>query len=260
MVTHLVSFSGGMGSFAEAKSCVDKYGKENVTLLFADTLQEDEDLYRFLEDTKKFLGCNFVRLCYGKNLWELFKEQRFVGNSRVDICSRMLKRELLNKYMRDNFKPEDVEHHLGIDYSESHRLTGVQERMKPWIYRSTLVEEGRIVNKDFSEQFGIERPRLYKLGFSHNNCAGFCVKAGLGHFKILYEKLPELYKYHEEQQEAIKEHFNAKPFLKKRYGSGSDLQTFYLTLKEYREQFLETGKAEEDKWDIGGCNCALPID
>ena len=40
---HIVSFSGGMGSFAEAKSCVDKFGKENVLLVFADTLMEDED-------------------------------------------------------------------------------------------------------------------------------------------------------------------------------------------------------------------------
>ena len=52
---HIVSFSGGMGSFAEAKSCVDKYGKENVTLLFADTLMEDEDLYRFKDDCVAFL-------------------------------------------------------------------------------------------------------------------------------------------------------------------------------------------------------------
>ena len=45
---HIVSFSGGMGSFAEAKSCVDKFGKENVSLLFADTLGEAPDLYRFI--------------------------------------------------------------------------------------------------------------------------------------------------------------------------------------------------------------------
>jgi len=50
-VKHIVSFSGGMGSFAEAKSCVDKFGKENVLLLFSDTLMEDEDLYRFIKET-----------------------------------------------------------------------------------------------------------------------------------------------------------------------------------------------------------------
>jgi PP-loop superfamily ATP-utilizing enzyme len=57
---HIVSFSGGMGSFAEAKSCVDKYGKENVLLLFSDTLMEDEDLYRFLMETVAFLDCELA--------------------------------------------------------------------------------------------------------------------------------------------------------------------------------------------------------
>jgi hypothetical protein len=49
-----------MGSFAEAKSCVDKYGKENVLLLFSDTLMEDEDLYRFLMETVAFLDCELA--------------------------------------------------------------------------------------------------------------------------------------------------------------------------------------------------------
>ena len=99
---HIVSFSGGMGSFAEAKSCVDKYGKENVLLLFADTLMEDEDLYRFKDEVVEFLGCELVTLCYGKTPWELFEEQKFVANSRLDVCSRMLKRELLIKWVKDN--------------------------------------------------------------------------------------------------------------------------------------------------------------
>jgi len=192
---HIVSYSGGMGSFAEAKSCVDKYGKENTILLFADTLMEDEDLYRFLKETQEFLGCELVKLCYGKTPWELFEQTRFVGNSRLDICSRMLKRELLINYIGDtfgyikqvpetNYKGEPyftkqnqpitkgVKHikaevHLGIDYTESHRLLNVQKRMHPWVYRSTLVEEGRFIGKDFSERFGIKQPKLYSLGFSH---------------------------------------------------------------------------------------------
>ena len=58
---------------------------------------------------------------------------------------------------------------------------------------------------------GIETPRLYKLGFMHNNCGGFCFKAGMGHFKLLLEKMPERYKYHEEKEQAlIKKIFDKK--------------------------------------------------
>lgn len=278
---HIVSFSGGMGSFAEAKSCVDKYGKENVLLLFSDTLMEDEDLYRFLVETVAFLDCELVTLVQGKTPWGLFEEQRFVANSRMDICSRKLKREPLNKWIGDNYgitvneqikrsdgtlcflsngKPLlrpvrklNAEIHLGIDFSEHHRLTTVQEKMKPWVYRSTLVEEGRIVPKDYSEQFGIRKPRLYSLGFGHNNCGGFCVKAGLGHFKTLFEVMPERYAEHEAKELELANKYKTLPFLKKTING----KVHYLTMKDYRENYLEQGKAEEDKFDIGGCACAL---
>lgn len=275
---HIVSYSGGMGSFAEAKLCVDKYGKENVLLIFADTKMEDIDLYRFLDETVKFLGCELKILKDGRDVWELFADEKFVGNSRVDICSRVLKRDLINDFIMTNYgkkvkqytggytktgrkqyetvwlPKEDVEIHLGIDATESHRIDRVKERMQPWKYISILAEQDMIVYKDFSEQFGIERPRLYKLGFGHNNCGGFCVKAGLGHFKILYEKLPHRYLAHEEKEQELKEKYGTKPFLKKTV----DGEVLYLYLRDYREQYLDKGKAEEDKHDIGGCSCALP--
>lgn len=276
---HIVSYSGGMGSFSEAKMCVDRYGKENTVLVFADTKMEDIDLYRFLKETVDFLGCELITLKDGRDVWELFEDEKFVGNSRVDVCSKVLKRELINKYImqkygykskkltgkrtptgRQQYKSvwlpqQEVQIHLGIDATEEHRLQRVQERMKPWQYRSILVEEGRIVYKDYSEQFGIERPRLYTLGFSHNNCGGFCVKAGLGHFKILWEVLPERYLEHERKEQNLKEKYGTLPFLSKQING----KRTYLYMKEYREQFLQEGKAEEDNYDIGGCACALPV-
>ncbi len=36
---------------------------------------------------------------------------------------------------------------------------------------------------DFAKNFGIEPPRLYKMGFKHNNCGGACVKAGISQWK-----------------------------------------------------------------------------
>jgi hypothetical protein len=270
-----------MGSFAEAKECVDRYGKENVLCLFADTLMEDEDLYRFLKEIIEFLGCELVTLCYGKTPWELFEAKRFVANSRVDLCSSLLKRDLLNNWVGETFGYDSTEQvfrrdgtpcvtsdgeplmqtirrinaevHLGIDFSEEHRLKKTKEIMSPWVYRSTLVEDGKIIHKDYSEQFGIRKPRLYSMGFGHNNCGGFCVKAGLGHFKILYEQMPERYKEHEDTEVRLAETVGTLPFLKKTI----DGKVHYLTLRAYREQYLEAGKAEEDKFDIGGCACAI---
>jgi 3'-phosphoadenosine 5'-phosphosulfate sulfotransferase (PAPS reductase)/FAD synthetase len=91
MTDHVVSFSGGMGSFAEAYYCVQEFGKENVVLLFCDTLTEDPDLYRFLDECVAFLGCRFVRLSRELSVWDLFKERKFIANHRIDLCSAYLK-------------------------------------------------------------------------------------------------------------------------------------------------------------------------
>ena len=48
---HVVFYSGGLGSFATALRVIEKYGTDNLTLLFTDTLIEDYDLYRFIIET-----------------------------------------------------------------------------------------------------------------------------------------------------------------------------------------------------------------
>jgi hypothetical protein len=252
---HIISFSGGMGSFAEAKACVDKFGKENVTLLFADTMMEDEDLYGFLDECVDFLGCKLVTIADGRTPFEVFKDEKSMGNSRVDPCSKILKRELLSKWFKDNYHPEEAHMHLGIDYSEEHRLVRVKERSLPYIYRSTLVEDGRIIHKDFSEQFGIKRPRLYNWKLGHNNCGGFCIKAGLGHYKALFDASPERYAEFEAKEADVYETIGAVyPFLKKT----EDKVFRRLTLKQYREEYLEPNLVSlEDSQEYGGCGCAI---
>ena len=254
-IKHVVSFSGGMGSFAEAKSCVDKFGKENVLLLFADTLMEDEDLYRFQDECVAFLGCELVTLTDGRTPFEIFKDVKFMGNSRVDPCSRILKREPLTKWFTSTFSVDEAHMHLGIDYSEEHRLLAVQKRTTPYIYRSTLIEEGKIIPKGYSEQFDIKRPRLYDWKLGHNNCGGFCIKAGLGHYKALYEANPERYAEFETKEADVYESIGAVyPMLKKT----EDKVLRRLTLKQYREEYLEPNLVSvEDAQEYGGCGCAI---
>lgn len=252
---HVVSFSGGMGSFAEAEACVNRFGKDNTILLFANVNIEDEDLYRFVKETVDFLGCEFVELNNGKTPFDVFKQVRFMGNTRIDPCSDRLKRGPLNKWLTSTFTPDQAEMHLGIDFSESHRLVQVKQRMAPYVYRSTLVEDERIISKDFSEQFGIRRPRLYDWRLGHNNCGGFCVKAGLGHYAALYAAAPERYKQIEAREQDVYASVpNARPFLRKRV----DGVLKYITLRQYREDFLESNQInDEEKFEFGGCGCAI---
>ena len=182
---HVISFSGGMGSFAEAEACVSKYGKENVVTLFADTLIEDKDLYRFMKECSAFLGCQHITIAEGRTPFQVFEDVKFMGNSRIDPCSRILKRDYLDKFITRHWNFDEVEIHLGIDITEEHRLARLQPRKLPYIYRSTLVEDGRMILKDYSKQHGIAPPRLYSFGLGHNNCGGMRIKSSRSMMQFL---------------------------------------------------------------------------
>lgn len=255
---HIISYSGGVGSAMTAQLVCKDYGADNVLMLFADTLVEDKDLYRFNAQVVELLGCEFKSISEGRTPWQVFKDERYIGNTRVDPCSRILKREFIRQYLMDNYTKEEITVWVGYDATESHRLTNLlAHNHYSFRYRSKLVESKIFLTsklkKDWCNSNGIEIPRLYKLGFPHNNCGGFCVKAGQAQFKLLYKTLPEVYLANEqEEQIAIKNNPNLKPFLRKTIKG----ELRYLTLKEFREEFLDQGK-QIDTDDWGGCGCGV---
>jgi 3'-phosphoadenosine 5'-phosphosulfate sulfotransferase (PAPS reductase)/FAD synthetase len=255
---HIVFFSGGVGSYYAAKRVVEKHGKENTILLFTDTLMEDEDLYRFLNETSRHLGIEVTRIVDGRTPWDIFESEKFLGNSRWANCSKYLKQTMSRKWINKNHKPENCILYLGIDWTEEHRTKAPVKHWAPYKMEFPMCEEPYLTKNEMIEGLkvdGIEVPRLYKMGYAHNNCGGFCVRAGVGHFKHLYETQPDLYKWHEEKEqrvmEMILERTGEKRTILRRRRKGT--QT-YISLKELREE-IETAPEQIDIFDIGGCGC-----
>jgi hypothetical protein len=92
-------FSSGAGSWAAAKRVAEQHGTEGLVLLFADTLIEDEDNYRFLDEAAANIGVQPTTVAEGRDPWQVFFDVRFLGNTRIDPCSRVLKRELLRAWL-----------------------------------------------------------------------------------------------------------------------------------------------------------------
>lgn len=254
---HIVSFSGGLGSAITADMVCKQYGKDNVTLLFADTLVEDEDLYQFNKDVVGLLGCQYVRIAEGRTPWQVFNDVKYIGNNRVDPCSKILKRDFIRKYLKDTYAPEECTIWIGIDCTEEHRLKPVVDRNKPYSYRSILIENDVFLTNEYKFRWlfrnGIKTPRMYEMGFAHHNCGGFCIKSGQAQFKTLWKMLPEVYAENEDQEQlALSNNSKLRPFLRKTING----KLRYLTLKEYREEFLEPDN-KVDETEFGGCGCAL---
>jgi hypothetical protein len=294
-MNNLVMFSGGIGSWATAKRV------ERPVMLFADTLMEDTDLYRFVsEAAANVAGVNddeirqltkyaslipaietgdrkrridtilwwqhwaqnvipgFVVVCDGRTPWEVYEHERFIGNSRIDPCSKILKRQLLDKWRDANCDPDDTTIFVGIDWTEGTRLVRIRERCFPWKYEAPLCQPPLKLKREFLAELtadGIRPPALYGMGFAHNNCGGFCCKAGQTHFALLHATMPKRYAWHEAQEERLRGDGINGTILTTRAG---DNKKKPLTLREFRE-ILEGNRVGDLEPDdlAAGCGCAL---
>lgn len=296
---HVVMFSGGIGSWAAARRVADLHGVQDLMLLFADTLMEDADLYRFLvEAAADVFGValpdelrrqaaavpefeadrhgrrvrllevrealhevvpGFVWIADGRDPWQVFEAERLLGSSRFDPCSRVLKRELCDRWLREHCDPASTCCYVGIDWSESHRFDAGDGRgLRPrraadgWTYAAPLLDAPYLTKPEMLrlvESRGIRRPRLYKLGFEHNNCGGVCCKAGIGQYARLLRWLPERYRQAEALEAQLRTRLGDVAMLKDRAGGG--LRP--LPLAVLRER-IEAG-GQVDLFEIGGCGC-----
>jgi hypothetical protein len=252
-------YSGGLGSWAAADRLREELGwappLADITLLFADTKMEDEDLYRFLNEGADAISCGVTRIEEGRDIWQVFRDERFLGNSRIDPCSRVLKRDFMRRWLTTNCDPADTIVYLGFGWDEIHRLERAAAHWSPWTIRAPLTEPPYMVRRDIERRLdtlGVKPPRLYALGFAHNNCGGGCVKAGMGQFALLHRAMPERYAEWEAHEEELRAELGDVAILTDR--TNNDKRP--LTLRRLRER-LEAG-ATIPMFDIGGCACLEP--
>lgn len=229
-------------------------------LLFADVNMEHPDNYRFLREASEWVGGELVTLDNdGKTIWDVFREGRFLGNSRVDLCSRVLKREPMRRWLEAECDPTDTVVHLGFDISEPHRLPRAQPHWEPWRVEAPLLWEP-VVWKDQAldtlRDAGIEPPLLTRMGWPHANCGGGCVKAGIGQFRKLAREMPDTFAEWERNEAAIAEHLG-KPvaILRDRRGGTSTpipLSTLRKRIETENEESL-LALLDADPGD--SCNC-----
>jgi hypothetical protein len=252
---HIVMYSGGICSWAATDRLLKSVKRENVQLVFCDTKMEDEDLYRFLHESADRFGCELITITEGRTPWQVYNDQRWLGTSRTDPCSLVIKREFFRKWLKDRYKPNECRLYIGLDWTEIHRFDKAQPRSLPYQLRAPMLDRPYLNKEQMLQSLrvsGIEPPRLYTMGFAHNNCGGFCCKAGQGHFLHLLKTMPDRYRYHEEQENAFRAMIGRDVAILK---DRTDGKTRPLTLTELRLR-VEKGTAV-DVTEVGGCGCML---
>lgn len=248
---HVISLSGGIGSYFALKRVLDKVPKEDVIAVFCDVCNEDKDLYRFLDDITKKIDIEILTLCDWRTPIELAKEEKFLYNSRVANCSKILKSRVFNKWLKTI--DDECTLYFGIDFTEVHRCKAIIKNYSKYKCEFPMCEEPYIYKHEMLKQLtedGIAIPRMYILGFSHNNCRGMCFKAGIGHFKNLLEKDRETYLEFEEEEQKIIKIIDKDVAILKRKGKPFTLRQLRKIVDSEPEQLILF-----ECNDIGGCGC-----
>lgn len=204
----IVALSGGKASAWCAGWAFRNFKTVPVVLYFNDTKWEHPDLYRFLNDLEKYFNHPIIYDSDGRNPEQVFIDERFLGNNRVPICSKILKAKRLQSFYQDG---DILVFGIGIHEKRradrlvsAYQVAAAKLKKIPTL-RFPLIEENICpVDVDrFIQRVGIVEPELYRLGFSHNNCFGGCVRSGKGQWLHLLKELPKVYGDREETEKHL---------------------------------------------------------
>ena len=219
-MNRIIFSSGGTASLAVADWVKEHHPDDNIVMYFTDTLWEHPDCYRMLREGSDKLQLPLLTHSLGLNPIQLMFEKKMVYNSMIGDCSKILKIGVGSKFLKKGIEPPVVKWrneqflkdkdfttdailYFGIGFDEMHREGSIVENWAPFKVEFPLIQNN-IWKDDVLKKYDIEKPELYKMGFTHNNCHGRCVKAGQGHYKLLKEKMPDVFRKIMEQEFHLK--------------------------------------------------------
>lgn len=265
----IIFFSGGKSSFAVAHLLKSKYPQDNIVLYFTDTRFEDADLYRFIHEVSDELELPLLIHTQGMTPLDLMMKDSFIYNSRIANCSKELKSKVAKNFLTKGKKPKyenwynkhflkdenftrEPTLYFGIDYTEMHRTLAIIKNWQPFKVEFPLIKDYVDYDELFA-RYNIEKPILYKQGFTHNNCGGRCIKGGQGHWINLLKNNYQRFSQMRDFEEYLSKTINDKKGTNNKYSFMKKKGEPY-TLKELETDYLS--KPEQiDLFDIGGCGC-----
>jgi len=182
---HVVGFSGGVASSVMAKIVAEEHPEDTV-LLYHSTNTEPEDNDRFRKDVSGYIGVPITEDSDGRNIWELFADEKYLGNGRNTPCSRILKQERSLRYLQSHL-PAQL--YIGFTLEEYRRAQRTYAR---YSQRHIEVRFPLIENKLTKDEclhrvencWGLKLPQIYSWA-EHANCIP-CIKGKKAYWGLIY--------------------------------------------------------------------------
>lgn len=239
-------FSGGVAS---AVTCYLALQEDpTCDIVFLDTLNEDDDTYRFMDDCERWYGKSIERVQDGRtpiDIWEW--KLGFNFPNVVSPCTEHLKIKMRQKFQKEKLYQE---HFFGFDVTEAKRAFSFKKHNPELKGRFPLIERELTKEMCFEivETAGIQLPYSYRIGFNNNNCLKTgCINGGIGYWREFRNKFPDRFEF-----TASLEH---KISSKKGKPIRANKDFFLKKNPEFPEiKCLDDMGAGRHDWILGDCN------
>lgn len=191
--TVIVWWSAGVTSAIAAKLAVQKYGPEGVRLIYFQIDSAHPDNARFKRECEAWYGKTIEVWRSPKYVdqFDVVKRSRYVNGPTGAPCTKELKRNVRFRVEKEVPYKAQI---FGFEFSpkEINRALRFLEQYPAAKGEFPLIEHEITKSEALHmlEREGIERPTMYKLGYSNNNCIG-CVKGGAGYWNKIRVDFPE---------------------------------------------------------------------
>ena len=195
---HIVSFSGGKDSTTMLLLMIEK-GILIDEIIFLDTGVEFPEMYKHIEKVERYIDRKITKL-KAENSYEymMFEHKKKKGKNKgqkgyswADFrnrwCTQYLKKQVMNRYLKEKYKNIEIIEYHGIAVDETKRL--IKNREKNIKY--PLAEWG-IIEKEALEYCynkGFDWDGLYEK-FDRVSC-WCCPLKNLKELKVIYKEYPK---------------------------------------------------------------------
>lgn len=195
---HIVSFSGGKDSTAMLLLMIEK-GILIDEIIFLDTGVEFPEMYKHIEKVERYIDRKITKL-KAENSYEymMFEHKKKKGKNKgqkgyswADFrnrwCTQYLKKQVMNRYLKEKYKNIEIIEYHGIAADETKRLIKNKEKN----IKYPLAEWGVIEKEalEYCYKKGFNWDGLYEK-FDRVSC-WCCPLKNLKELKVIYKEYPK---------------------------------------------------------------------
>lgn len=189
-------WSAGVTSAVACKLILDEFGADKVRLMYFKIDSAHPDNERFIKECEAVYGKEIEIHRSAKYLdqFDVAQKTRYINGPNGARCTLELKK---NVRYRIEEETDFLHQVFGFEYDkkEINRAIRFIEQYPKAKAIFPLIEQK--MTKEHSLYYlenvmGIERPMMYKLGYSNNNCVG-CLKGGAGYWNKIRRDFPDTF-------------------------------------------------------------------